>query len=141
MKPERFPFSGMFAAFFALLMTLVLVTLPAEVPLSSVARGAAGVLAALSIVAAEALWRPRPWAYRASAALALANILSALVVCTLMMGVNGLGLACGYIFFSSVVVVPILAAVYQGTIASTGVPPRPRPVPAPVAVPAPGVAP
>jgi len=119
MQQRPFVFSGLFAAFFAVVMVLMLATLPgppggAEVWLM---RGTLAVLGALAVVATEALWRVRPWAWRASAALALAHTVAALGWGLATLGWSGLVSACIYLFLSSFVVVPILANLYQRTAA------------------------
>lgn len=119
MKQRPFFFSGLFAAGFAALMVGLLATLPgargsAEVWLG---RATLAVLGALAVVAVEALWRVRPWAWRASSALALAHTLAALAWGAARGGWDGVGMAGAYLFFSSFVVVPILANLYQRTAA------------------------
>ena len=134
---KRFPLSTFFAASFALVMAYLVVSLAPNAPWVSPARGIAGVLAAMAAVAAEALWRGRPWAYRASAALALAHAVAVLGFAALASGMFGVQVALAYLFASAFVVVPILASVYQGTISWHGVPPRRRPVPSPSSPPNP----
>jgi hypothetical protein len=82
--------------------------------------GAAALLAALAAVSAEALWRPRRWAYRASAALALAHTAAALAGCIMLFGLDGIGMAGAYLFFSGFVVVPIMVTVHEDAAALVG---------------------
>ena len=114
--PRGFHVAAAFAAAFAALMALALAWMPTEgAPgwATVAARASCALLAALAGVAAEALWRPRPWAYRASAALALAHTVAALAWCITLMGLDGIGAAGGYLFFSGFVVVPILVTVHE----------------------------
>ncbi len=71
-------------------------------------RGAAALLAGLSAVVTEALWRARPWVWRASLALAVAY--AAVVLGAASIGDGGdLGAAIFLLTVSAVVVVPMLA--------------------------------
>ena len=94
----------------------------------------------MAAVATEALWRPRRWTYRATAALALAHTIAALVLFIRAAGLEGLGVAGAYLFFTGIVVVPILANVYQESAVAYGPgwqrrrvqsPPRPSTAPRP----------
>lgn len=90
-------------------------------------RAAAALLAALSGVAAEALWRARPWAWRASLALAVAY--AALVTLFSVVGNEGGLVAALWILISSgVVVVPLLMYIRSRSAALFGTPPVRYPV-------------
>ena len=117
MRQRPFFFSGLFSATFALVMVILLATLPGPADEAEVwlMRGTLAGLGALAVVATEALWRVRPWAWRASAA--LAHIVAAVGWGAAAGGWEGVGLAAVYLFLSSFVVVPILANLYQRTVA------------------------
>ncbi len=79
-----FEVAGAGAAGFAALMAAGLFRLDAaggRAWLTLLARGAAALLAALSAVAAEALWRARPWARRAALAVAAVYAAAAVPLC------------------------------------------------------------
>lgn len=135
--PFGFFVAGACAAWFGFWMVVAVATMdPARDggPWSSpLARGAAAVLAALSAVVVEALWRVRPWAWRASVALAVAYAAAVVAVfCTMH---DGAGVAIPVLLASLVVVGPILAyvrdrsrALWPRTPPRAGAPvPRPRP--------------
>jgi peptidoglycan/LPS O-acetylase OafA/YrhL len=88
-------------------------------------RGVAALLAGLSAVATEALWRARPWVWRASLTLALAYAAAVLVafsadsMSSIMDGV-------AVLLVSATVVVPLLAHVRRRAKAMWPKPP-PRP--------------
>jgi hypothetical protein len=120
MQQRPFVFSGLFAATFAAGMAMLLAAVPvnlADPAETWLGRTTLLVLGALAVVAAEALWRVRPWAWRASAALALAHTVAALGWGFAAAGWEGMGMAGAYLFFSSIVVVPILANLYHRTVA------------------------
>ena len=97
-------------------------------------RALAGLLACLSGVAAEALWNARPWAYRASLALALAYAAAVTLLTLAVEGAGGLMVAFWILFVSAWVVVPIVMYVRNrsATLFGTPRPPGPRrPSPAP----------
>lgn len=120
MRPRSFMVSGMFAAGFAAGLALAVAVWPAHDPRAVAVRGTAAFIAALAAVTAEALWRRRPWAYRACAALALAHTAAAVAWFVVLMGVDGLGAAGGYLFFSGFVVVPIMVTVREDAAALFG---------------------
>jgi len=111
--PFGFFVAGACAAWFGFWMVVVLCTMdPAgdDGPWSAaLSRGMAAVLAALSAVVTEALWRVRPWAYRASVALAVAY--AAAVLVTVAATGEGVESAVLVLLASAVVVVPILGYV------------------------------
>jgi hypothetical protein len=90
-------------------------------------RACAALLAALSGVVTEALWRPRPWAYRATLALALAYTAVVTLLFLGLEGVDGLIAAFWILFFSAWVVVPIVMYVRRRSATLFG--PRLRPQP------------
>jgi peptidoglycan/LPS O-acetylase OafA/YrhL len=136
MQQRPFVFSGLFAAAFAAVMVLMLASVSSEsgTPVWLL-RATFALLGSLAVVAAEALWRVRPWAWRVSAALALAHTVAALAWGFAMQGWNGAGTAAMYLFLSAFVVVPILANLYQRTVAPPHLAGQRRPVRAPGAVP------
>jgi hypothetical protein len=71
-------------------------------------RAAAALLAALAAVVTEALWRPRPWAYRSTLALALVYTAVVTLLCLGLKGLEGLTVAFWILFFSAWVVLPIV---------------------------------
>jgi peptidoglycan/LPS O-acetylase OafA/YrhL len=97
-------------------------------------RGAAGLLAVLSAVVTEALWRARPWVWRASLALALAYAVIVFVSTTADPASN-VGEAFALLMASAVVVVPLLA--YVRSRAKVMWPKQPPRSAAPIAVPRP----
>ena len=115
------------AAAFAALMALLL--LDAD---SYAGRGAAALLGALSLTAADALWRARPWAFRASAALAATTLATVTTAGVLSGDLAGAGAS---LLLAVVFLVPILA--YVASVMVTLHPPAA----APARVPAPGRAP
>lgn len=92
-------------------------------------RAAAALLAALSGVAAEALWRARPWAYRATLTLALAYAAVVIMESLTAYGRNSLSEAFWILFLSAWVVLPIVLYVRERSAALFGTPPQPRPAP------------
>ncbi|HET7461951.1 MAG TPA: hypothetical protein VFJ82_11915 [Longimicrobium sp.] len=133
MQQRPFVFSGLFAAGFAVVMMLMLLGLPGGAGVTEwLPRATCALLGSLGLAAAEALWRVRPWAWRVCAALALAHTLAALGWGLAKLGWEGVGAAGGYLFFTSFVVVPILANVYQRTVAPPHLAGGRRPVHAPV---------
>jgi hypothetical protein len=139
--PAGFYFASVCAAGFGAMMALGF--LAADQPGGSVletfaARAATALLAALAAVAAEALWNARPWAYRATLALALAYTASVTLLCMGIGGLPGLWAAFGILFFSAWVVLPIVLYVRDRSSTLFGTPRRPRPAPhRPVARPVP----
>jgi hypothetical protein len=109
------------AAAFAALMALLL--LGAD---GYAGRGAAALLGALSLTAADALWRARPWAFRASAALA-ATTLATVVAGGIVSGdLAGAGAS---LMLAVVFLVPTLA--YVANVVATLHPPAAAPARAP----------
>ena len=143
--PAGFYFVSVCAAAFGAIMAMVAGLMenlgnPEETILI---RAVAGLLACLSGVAAEALWRARPWAYRASLVLALAYAAAVTQLSLGLEGVDGLMAAFWILLFSAWVVVPTLAYVNDRSNRLFGprrprspVPPSPAP-PRPVARPVP----
>jgi hypothetical protein len=81
--PVDFAVLGAVAACFAVAMAVAVCMLDPALGMAEwimVLRGAAAGLAVVSAVTAEALWRMRPWVWRASLALALACALAVIVV-------------------------------------------------------------
>lgn len=118
MRQRPFVFSGLFAAGFAVVMGGMPARVSGETTLPEwLPRATFAVPGSLAVAAAEALWRVRPWAWRVSAALALAHTVAALAVGIASQGWDGVGAAGVYRFLSSFVVVPILATLYQRTVA------------------------
>ncbi|HET7461952.1 MAG TPA: hypothetical protein VFJ82_11920 [Longimicrobium sp.] len=135
--PFGFFVAGACAAWFGFWMVMVVLygMNPADDGVSwtssPLGRGAASVLAALSAVVAEALWRARPWAWRASVALAVVYAAAVLAVSATVR--DGVGTGLTVLLASSVVVGPILAYV-RGRSRNLWPPARARarpPVPAP----------
>ncbi|HYH78662.1 MAG TPA: hypothetical protein VEX86_02670 [Longimicrobium sp.] len=129
MKP-KVPFgffvAGCFSAWFTVMMVLGVLSLN---PLSGgewsfAWRGAAALLAALGAVVTEALWRARPWVWRASVVLAVAYAAVVLVGFGAP-GDDSLEAGIGILVASAVVVGPILA--YIRYRAQTLWPPLPAP--------------
>ncbi|HEU4559016.1 MAG TPA: hypothetical protein VFS20_14245 [Longimicrobium sp.] len=123
--PGGFYFAALCAAAFGAVMVAVM--LPADESL--VVRAPAALLAALSGVAAEALWRARPWAYRATLTLALAYAAVVTLICVAGDGLDGLEAAFWILFFSAWVVLPIVLYVRDRSSTMFGTPRRPRPAP------------
>jgi len=96
---------------------------------TALVRAAALLLAALSAVVAEALLAARPWAYRASLALAAA-FAGVVVLDGLGDGAPGFSWAVARLIVSAIVVGPILVYVRERSadLFGTGGQPRPRPV-------------
>ena len=103
-------------------------------------RGAAALLAGLAAVVTEALWRARPWVWRASLSLALAFAATVAVA----FGADGgddLEVAISVLLMCAVVIVPLLVYIRNRSKALFGHPrpphaapiavPRPSPPPAP----------
>jgi hypothetical protein len=129
--PAGFYFVSMCAAAFGGCMALVAALMenlgsPRETLL---VRALAGLLACLSGVAAEALWNARPWAYRASLALALVYAAAVTLLTLAVEGVGGLMVAFWILFFSAWVVVPIMMYVRNRSSTLFGTPRPPSPVP------------
>ncbi|HET7461953.1 MAG TPA: hypothetical protein VFJ82_11925 [Longimicrobium sp.] len=78
-------------------------------------RGLSMLLVPLAAVVTEALWRARPWAYRASVTLAVvyASTLAAAAVAT--RGTEMMGSVLLWMFGSTVVVVPMLGYIHART--------------------------
>lgn len=137
--PAGFYFASMCAAAFGTCMGLVAGLMenlghPWETVLI---RALAGLLACLSGVAAEALWNARPWAYRASLALALAYAAAVTLLALAAEGAGGLMVAFWILFFSAWVVVPIMMYVRNRSVKLFG-PQRRQTRPAPMRPVAPG---
>lgn len=137
--PAGFYFASMCAAAFGGCMALLagLVENLGSPPVMILIRAVAGLLACLSAVAAEALWRARPWAYRASLALALAYAAAVTLLTLGVYGLNGLPATVGILLFSACVLLPIVMYVRDRTAWLFG-PPRRQPRPAPARPLAPG---
>jgi len=109
--PRGFFVTGLFSAIFCWTMLIFL-----QEPLDGgdvhdvLAHGIAGLLAALSAVTTEALWRARPWAWRASATLAAAYVLAVLIV---VGGSESMDFAIGVLLASSVMLAPTLAYIHN----------------------------
>jgi len=97
-------------------------------------RAAAGLLAALSAVAAEALWRARPWAWRASRALAVTYAALVVTVCAAIGETAAVFVALWILIPSAMVVAPLLMYIRNRSADLFGTPFIPRP---PVHPPAP----
>lgn len=104
------------------------------------ARGGGMLMAALALVTTEALWGARPWAFRASAALAATWALSMLLMSFLLVATPGMAL--WVVLPSFVVLGPMLAYIHNRTQQlwpRHGAPPR-MPLPAASPYPPPHVA-
>jgi hypothetical protein len=131
--------AGAFSAWLCLAMVVIVcVADPAyDHAWMALGRGVAAVLAGLSAVATEALWRARPWVWRASLTLAVAYAVAVLVafgadsMSSIMDGV-------GVLLVSATVVVPLLAYIHRRAKVMWPKPP-PRSA-APTAVPRPSPA-
>jgi hypothetical protein len=143
MKPRAtfgFYLAGCFSAWFGVMMLIASASMnpsPGGARHSALARGATALLAALSGVVTEALWRARPWAWRASVALALVYVAAVLAV----FGggqPGGVATALGLLAASCPVVAPLL--IYIRGHSRTLWPPAKQPGPARVAVPPPSAA-
>jgi hypothetical protein len=114
--PEGLRLLALVAAFFASVMMLVVAA-----AVSAGAGGTAGLLCVLAAVAAEALWHGRPWAFRASAALALGCFFGLMEVLTIVapydLTVAGslLGLYVGGVVFTLFYIRRQLAALAQAS--------------------------
>jgi hypothetical protein len=129
--PFGFWVAGAFSAWFCVAMVVIVCVADPDYDDAWMAagRGAAGLLAVLSAVVTEALWRARPWVWRASLALALAYAVTILVACGIDFSWVGVVLA------SAVVVVPLLAYIRgRARMMWPGQPPQSA---APIAVPFP----
>jgi len=113
MKP-RAPFgffvAGCFSAWFGVTMLVALLILDSELdssPDRMLTRGATALLAALAGVVTEALWRARPWAWRASLVMALVYV--AAVAAVFGSKADGVETVLAVLVSSGVVLMPILA--------------------------------
>ncbi len=113
MKPSApfgFYVAGCFSAWFGAMLLIALVSMDA--PGANqwnglLGRGSVALLAALAAVVTEALWRARPWVWRASLALALAYVAVVLAAFT-GSDRGGIEVAVGVLAGSSTVLVPLL---------------------------------
>ena len=131
--PAGFYFASVCAAAFGAMMAVwFLVTgEPGSEWLEAIAvRGVAALLAALSGVAAEALWNARRWAYPATLALALVYTASVVLLCVGFGGGEGFWMAFWILFFSAWVVLPIVLYVRDRSSTLFGTPPRAHHLPA-----------
>ncbi|HEU4559021.1 MAG TPA: hypothetical protein VFS20_14270 [Longimicrobium sp.] len=134
--PFGFWVAGAFSAWFGVAMVVTVLSLESGGDSGTVFfRGAAGLLAVLAAVVTEALWRVRPWVWRASLALALAYavIASAVLMAEPSGRISDVILVLGT---SAVVVVPLLIYIY-GRARDIWPRPRPRPLSSPIQVPRP----
>jgi len=120
-RPVGLKILALCAALFAALMALLL--LDAD---GYAGRGATALLGALSLTAADALWRARPWAFRASAALALATLATVLAGGVASGDLAGVG---AWLLLSVVFLLPTLA--YVASVMATLHPPAAAPARAP----------
>jgi len=126
--PLGFYLAGLCSAVFAAVMAWMLASSGTFGGAGSLqGRAAAALLAVLAAVATEALWCARPWAYRASAALAVAYGAAVLALAFAQNGIAGVMAACWLLVASAVVVVPIVAYVREACEQRFGKR-RPRPV-------------
>jgi peptidoglycan/LPS O-acetylase OafA/YrhL len=100
----------------------------------AVGRGSAALLAVLAAVVTEALWRARPWVWRASLALALAYAVIVFVA-TSADPASNVGEAFALLIASAVPLVPLLAYIHGRAKAMW--PNQPPQSTAPIAVPPP----
>lgn len=128
--PAGFYFVSVCAAAFGGCMTLLAVLMENEGhPWETLLiRAVAGLLACLAGVAAEALWNARPWAYRASLALALAYAAAVTLLTLAVDGLKGLVAAFCILLFSTCVVLPIVMYVRDRSSTLFGTPRPPSPV-------------
>lgn len=133
--PPGFHAAALCAASFGTIMAMVVLELDGGDPWGRMwMRACAALLAALSGVVTEALWRPRPWAYRATLALALAYTAVVILLSLGLEGLDGLTTAFWNLFFSAWVVVPIVIYVRNRSATLFGPRPQPRgPLARPVA--------
>ena len=122
-KPRRLglKFLALCASLFATYMALLLLVTDGYA-----GRGAAALLAALSLTAADALWRAKPWAFRASAALAIATLATVVGAGIVSGELAGAGAS---VMLVVVFVVPTLA--YVANVMATLHPPAAAPPRAP----------
>jgi hypothetical protein len=126
--------AGMLAGLMGILLCAVFVALqPDDISHAVAARGAVGLLAAFSFIAAEALIRARPWFFRASVALVAAYGATVLALCILAMGVGpGIVGTMQVMILSCVIIIPGLAYLHAEKQRLSGPPGpvrRPWPVP------------
>ena len=129
--PFGFWVAGAFSAWFCVAMVVIVCVADPDYDGAwlAVGRGAAALLAVLAAVVTEALWRARPWVWRASLALAVAFSVAVLVT------FGDMEEALGVLLASMVVVVPLLA--YVRSRAKAMWPKQPPRSTAPIAVPRP----
>ena len=107
--PFGFWVAGAFSAWFGVAMLVTALSLQPHGDVTTMLfRGGTALLTVLSAVVTEALWRVRPWVWRASLALALAYAVIGFAVFATEPG-SGTGDALGLLAASAVVVVPLLA--------------------------------
>jgi len=126
--PSGFWLAGLCSAIFTAVMVWMVVRQPSwryDEFLST--RAAAALLAVLGAVVTEALWGARPWAYRASAALAVAYGAVIAALAFAQRGMDGVMGACWLLVPSYVLIVPLVSYVREECGNLFGQP-RPRPV-------------
>jgi hypothetical protein len=112
--PFGFWVAGVFSALFCVFMVMILFEGDPEHTLKgpgAAFRGAATLLAVLAAVVTEALWRARPWVWRASLALALAYAVI-MFVGTAADPASNVGEAFALLMASAVPLVPLLAYIH-----------------------------
>jgi len=90
-------------------------------------RASAALLGALSALAAEALWRARPWAWRASRTLAGSYVAVVAVLCIAIGEAAAVFVALGILIPSAMVVAPLLMYIRNRSADLFGTPFIPRP--------------
>ena len=134
--PFGFWVAGAFSAWFSVAMVVIVCVADPDYDDAwlAVGRGAAAQLAVLSAVVTEALWRARPWVWRASLALGLAYAVIVFVSTATEPGSN-VREAFALLMASAVVVLPLLAYIHGR--AKVMWPKQPPHSSAPIAVPRP----
>lgn len=107
-KPLGLVLLGMLAGLLGAVLLVFFLVLSVGGPLGLAARAGLAGLAAMSLVAAEALVRMRPWFYRASFWLVVAMCVLIITFCVAYEGVNGVLVAFMILFLLMSFLVPIL---------------------------------
>lgn len=128
-RPTEYGGMAFCAAVYGILLAVLAVALPgpATDPVEGGVRAVALTLAALAFVTAEAVWRVRPWAYRAGFALAwgtLACFLAPAVVAVLTLELPA---ALGFVIMAGLVALIALPMVGYLRRMQPQLHPRPRP--------------
>lgn len=106
--PFGFWVAGAFSGWFGVAMLVTALSLRPDGDVTTVLfRGGTALLTVLSAVVTEALWRVRPWVWRASLLLAITYAVGLFLV--ISTEGSGIAEAVGLLMVSAVVVVPLLA--------------------------------